>query len=226
MSGPSAGSSSFQPCAGAGGQSSMRCSHDGRRRDHASDARRQLCETAHWQSATLCYGGTSGGERYQIFGTTHGRNGTTRDSSSSGHRRSADRQPCGGSSLDSDERRLVPGHCRSSSARPDRLPVPDDYHRQTAVNPPTPPINEGTTSPTSLTPNATTAESSRLRTIRQLFELIAALDRRVPQVARVGEGAIARAAAALKAEALQRIDGLERDTPRAAAPQTRRTAPR
>ncbi len=53
-------------------------------------------------------------------------------------------------------------------------------------------------------------ETARARTIRQLHELVTALDRRVPQVARDGEVAIARAAASLRAEALSRIEQLER----------------
>lgn len=57
----------------------------------------------------------------------------------------------------------------------------------------------------------TRAEMSRARTVRELHELIAALDRRVPQVQRVGEIAIARAAAELRAEALRRIEELERE---------------
>jgi hypothetical protein len=55
----------------------------------------------------------------------------------------------------------------------------------------------------------TTKEIDRTRTVRELRELIAALDRRVPHVERVGEIAIARAAAALKSEALKRIGELE-----------------
>jgi len=51
--------------------------------------------------------------------------------------------------------------------------------------------------------------------VRSLLELIAALDRRVPQVHRAGETSIARDAAALKARALQRIAELEREEPRA-----------
>ena len=47
------------------------------------------------------------------------------------------------------------------------------------------------------------------RTIRSLRELIAALDRRLPQVERSGEASIARAAAALRAEATKRIADLE-----------------
>ena len=62
--------------------------------------------------------------------------------------------------------------------------------------------------PKSLTPTATGAA-------RELLELIAALDRRVPQAQRAGEASIARDAAALKARALKRIDELEREQPRA-----------
>lgn len=47
--------------------------------------------------------------------------------------------------------------------------------------------------------------------VRELRELIAALDRRVPQVERAGEVSIARDAAALKARALKRIEDLERE---------------
>ncbi len=57
----------------------------------------------------------------------------------------------------------------------------------------------------------TGGESARARTIRELQELVAALDRRVPRVERDGESSIARTAAALKAEALKRIEELERD---------------
>ena len=46
--------------------------------------------------------------------------------------------------------------------------------------------------------------------VRELQELIAALDRRVPQVHRAGEASIARDAAALKARALKRIEELQR----------------
>jgi hypothetical protein len=51
---------------------------------------------------------------------------------------------------------------------------------------------------------------TRSRLVRELVELVAALDRRVPQVQRAGEMAIARDAAALKARALARIEELER----------------
>ena len=50
--------------------------------------------------------------------------------------------------------------------------------------------------------------------VRELVELIAALDRRVPRVERAGEASIARDAAALKARALQRIEELEREPAR------------
>jgi hypothetical protein len=51
--------------------------------------------------------------------------------------------------------------------------------------------------------------------VRGLLELIAALDRRVPQTQRAGEASIARDAATLKARALKRIDELERAQSRA-----------
>ena len=47
--------------------------------------------------------------------------------------------------------------------------------------------------------------------IRHLRELIVALDRRQPRIERVGETAIARDAAALKAKALQRLAELQAD---------------
>ena len=46
--------------------------------------------------------------------------------------------------------------------------------------------------------------------IRELLELIAALDRRVPHVERAGEAGIANDAAALRARAFKRIEELER----------------
>jgi hypothetical protein len=52
---------------------------------------------------------------------------------------------------------------------------------------------------------------TRALAVRELLELIAALDRRVPQVQRAGEASIAREAAALKARALRRIEELERE---------------
>jgi Trp operon repressor len=62
-----------------------------------------------------------------------------------------------------------------------------------------------------MTLETATAQSTRAQIVRELYELIAALDRRVPQVERVGETSIARAAAALKSEALKRIEDLERE---------------
>jgi hypothetical protein len=47
--------------------------------------------------------------------------------------------------------------------------------------------------------------------IHDLLDLIAALDRRVPQMQRAGEASIARDAAALKDRALKRIEELERE---------------
>ena len=47
--------------------------------------------------------------------------------------------------------------------------------------------------------------------IRHLRELIAALDKRQPQIERVGEADIARDAAALRKKALQRIAELQGD---------------
>ena len=47
--------------------------------------------------------------------------------------------------------------------------------------------------------------------VRELLELIAALDRRVPHVERAGEAAIARDAAELKTRAMKRIEELERE---------------
>ena len=47
--------------------------------------------------------------------------------------------------------------------------------------------------------------------VRELLELIAALDRRVPRVERAGEAAIARDAAELKTRAMKRIEELERE---------------
>jgi hypothetical protein len=56
-----------------------------------------------------------------------------------------------------------------------------------------------------------TQKDARKATVKELKELIAALDRRVPQVERVGEVSIARAAADLRAEAVKRIEDLERE---------------
>jgi len=51
--------------------------------------------------------------------------------------------------------------------------------------------------------------AGRVVLVRQLRELVAALDQRVPHVERAGEAAIARDAAALREKALQRIAELE-----------------
>lgn len=53
----------------------------------------------------------------------------------------------------------------------------------------------------------------RHRLIPELRELIAALDRRVPQMARAGEASIARDAATLRLKALKRIAELEAAEP-------------
>jgi hypothetical protein len=55
---------------------------------------------------------------------------------------------------------------------------------------------------------------------RELLELIAALDRRVPHVERAGEAGIARDAIALREKAVQRLAELEAQ---AAAPAVRNT---
>jgi hypothetical protein len=62
-----------------------------------------------------------------------------------------------------------------------------------------------------MTPLKLEAEA-RGAAIRHLRELIAALDRRVPQIERAGEIDIAHDTAALKAKALERISELERRT--------------
>ena len=51
--------------------------------------------------------------------------------------------------------------------------------------------------------------ADRTRVLRHLRELIAALDRRVPHIERIGEIGIARDAATLKKKALDRIAQLE-----------------
>jgi hypothetical protein len=52
------------------------------------------------------------------------------------------------------------------------------------------------------------------KTMHQLAELIAAIDRRLPQVERSGESAIADAATRLRTEAQKRIGELEREVAR------------
>lgn len=56
-----------------------------------------------------------------------------------------------------------------------------------------------------------TNESTRI--LRELRELITALDRRIPQIQRAGEAAIARDAASLKMKAQERIAKIERESP-------------
>ena len=58
-----------------------------------------------------------------------------------------------------------------------------------------------------------TRPSGRDHVLAALRELIDALDRRVPQVERMGEIRIAREAAALKNEAMRRIDVLKAASP-------------
>jgi hypothetical protein len=53
------------------------------------------------------------------------------------------------------------------------------------------------------------SSAARSELVRQLRELVAALDQRVPHVERSGEAAIARDAAALREKALRRIAALE-----------------
>jgi hypothetical protein len=60
------------------------------------------------------------------------------------------------------------------------------------------------------------ADRGTAQIVRELHELIDALDRRLPRVERVGEVAIARAAAALRTEALKRIATLENEAAAAA----------
>ena len=59
---------------------------------------------------------------------------------------------------------------------------------------------------------------TRTPAVRELLDLIAALDRRVPRVERAGETAIARDAAELKARALRRIAELDREPTSTQAP--------
>jgi hypothetical protein len=60
-----------------------------------------------------------------------------------------------------------------------------------------------------MTERTTLPKADSGQTVRELYELVAALDRRVPHVERLGEVSIARAAVALKIEALKRIEELE-----------------
>ena len=60
-----------------------------------------------------------------------------------------------------------------------------------------------------MTPDKRSTGTDRTRALRHLQELIEALDRRLPQIERCGEIAIASDAAALKKKALERIANLE-----------------
>ena len=62
-----------------------------------------------------------------------------------------------------------------------------------------------------MTRDTAALDGAAAQTIRELHELIEALDRRVPHVERAGEISIARAGAALRSEALRRIQELEGD---------------
>lgn len=73
------------------------------------------------------------------------------------------------------------------------------------------------------TPGGVRMAVARTQLVRELRELIAALDRRVPHVERAGEAAIAHDAAMLKAKALKRIaelaaEGVPSGSDSAAAP--------
>jgi hypothetical protein len=59
-----------------------------------------------------------------------------------------------------------------------------------------------------MTERAKPARTRHGQTIRELREFVAALDRRVPHVERVGEADIARDAARLRTRALRRIEEL------------------
>jgi hypothetical protein len=62
-----------------------------------------------------------------------------------------------------------------------------------------------------MTDRAKPARTGHGQTIRELREFVAALDRRVPRVERVGEADIARDAARLRTRALRRIEELEHE---------------
>jgi hypothetical protein len=60
-------------------------------------------------------------------------------------------------------------------------------------------------------------DPARALIVQELVELIAALDRRVPMVQRVGEITIAREASALRTMAIERLKELDPDAARRAA---------
>jgi hypothetical protein len=66
--------------------------------------------------------------------------------------------------------------------------------------------------------NGTSVAVMRDDLVRELQELIAALDRRVPRVERAGEAAIAREAAVLRDKAVRRLEELQRQHTSTAAP--------
>ena len=72
-------------------------------------------------------------------------------------------------------------------------------------------LTKSTTRDTPSRRRGTPLPLSSVRVLRELHELIEALDRRVPQIRRVGEPSIARDAAALRVKALKRIAELEVD---------------
>ena len=61
------------------------------------------------------------------------------------------------------------------------------------------------------------SDTRQARSLRHLREFIAALDRRLPQIERVGEADIAAEAASLRNKALERIAQLEAELMRAPA---------
>lgn len=96
--------------------------------------------------------------------------------------------------------------------RSQAIPAPTLFQSTSSRAPaPAPDAHAGDRTVTPMIDRTRGAETTRTRTVRELHELIEALDRRLPQVQRAGETSIARAAAALKAEALRRIEELERD---------------
>jgi hypothetical protein len=62
-----------------------------------------------------------------------------------------------------------------------------------------------------MTDRSTSTRTGTGQIIRELREFVAALDRRVPHVERVGEADIARDAAALRSRAIRRIEELAND---------------
>jgi hypothetical protein len=92
-----------------------------------------MCETAHWLLPTAATVGCPFADIREVEAGYTRTHATKRDSSPRHDRCSADPEPCGRSTGDSHHRRRVPGHCRSSSARSDRLRLPDDYELQESL---------------------------------------------------------------------------------------------